>query len=73
MKSSILNLIPSVASRLFRIILIAVCFAAASALSSCASQQQLYYERMNQEYDPNLDGYNYADDYDDYYYDYMGY
>lgn len=24
-------------------------------------------------YDPEADGYNYADDYDDYYYDYMGY
>lgn len=30
-------------------------------------------EQARQEYDPYQDGYNYLDDYDDYYYDYMGY
>lgn len=41
--------------------------------TACSSSRSLSYEQMRQEYDPDLDGYNYADDYDDYYYDYMGY
>lgn len=43
------------------------------AFSSCADPRSMTYEQMRNEYDPEADGYNYADDYDDYYYDYMGY
>lgn len=44
------------------------------ATSSCSSNRQMMTsEQARQEYDPYQDGYNYLDDYDDYYYDYMGY
>ncbi len=43
-------------------------------MSSCTSTRKTAtYDEVMQEYDPNQDGYNYWEDQDDYYYDYMGY
>lgn len=58
---------------LHRLVLGALAVLAALGLAACSTSRSLTYEQMRQEYDPNVDGYNYADDYDDYYYDYMGY
>ena len=46
---------------------------AAFMLSSCSAYRPLSYSEMKEEYDPNADGYNYMEEMDDYYYDYMGY
>lgn len=53
--------------------IVAAAITGATIISACSTQRSLSYDQMRQEYDPELDGYNYADDYDDYYYDYMGY
>jgi len=44
-----------------------------SLLSGCSSYKRLSIEELKEEYDPQQDGYNYYEDMDDYYYDYMGY
>lgn len=45
-----------------------------AVMSSCSpSRKMVTYDEMMQEYDPSQDGYNYWEDQDDYYYDYMGY
>lgn len=41
--------------------------------TSCASKRTLSMEEFREEYDPSQDGYNYWEDSDDYYYEYMGY
>jgi hypothetical protein len=41
--------------------------------SGCSSYKRLSIEELKEEYDPQQDGYNYYEDMDDYYYDYMGY
>lgn len=56
-----------------KLLLGALAVLAGIGATACSSSRSLSYEQMRQEYDPDLDGYNYADDYDDYYYDYMGY
>lgn len=59
---------------LLRCFFISGLFAAfALMISGCSSTRSISYDEMRREYDPEADGYNYADDYDDYYYDYMGY
>lgn len=57
-----------------RCVFIAGLFAAYGLMTSgCGSMRSMTYDEMRREYDPEADGYNYADDYDDYYYNYMGY
>lgn len=51
----------------------ALALLACIGFTACSSARTMSYEQMRREYDPNVDGYNYYDDYDDYYYDYMGY
>ena len=55
------------------LVLGALALLACIGATACSTARTMSYEQMRQEYDPAVDGYNYADDYDDYYYDYMGY
>lgn len=61
------------AAMVVRIILPVVFVMFLMTVSSCAGERGMTYDRIGQEYDPAVDGIDYADDYDDYYYDYMGY
>ena len=54
-----------------RFLFVSVFVASLFLFGSCSALQYISSDQMRQEYDPNIDGY--VDDYDDYYYDYMGY
>lgn len=58
---------------ILRVSLAALVALPALTLGGCSSQRVMTSDQMRQEYDPSQDGYNYLDDADDYYYDYMGY
>lgn len=42
-------------------------------LGGCAALRGTEGDDARREYDPNRDGYDYYDDFDDYYYEHMGY
>jgi hypothetical protein len=55
------------------LIAIAACILILSSFLSSCSKRVLSVDEFRDEYDPSQDGYNYWEDSDDYYYEYMGY